>query len=98
MVEKFFYLVYTIFMKMWLKVYSNDKMKKNTVFETDDDISVSDFLLAFSTAADAVDSPTPIILDSHVKKLNNFGIVRFYPDDFVEFVPFDKLELEIMRS
>lgn len=84
-------------MKIWLRIIANDKTKKHTVFETEDDIAVGDFLLALSNATDKVDAPTPVMLDSHVDRLNNFGIVRFYPDDFVEEVNFDKMEMEIMR-
>ena len=85
-------------MKIWLKVFRGDKTLRHKTFFTDDDVSVDEFLRALRKCTSAIDVPTPIMLDAHVKRFNNFGVVRFYPDDFVEEVGFDKMELEIMRK
>jgi hypothetical protein len=45
---------------------------------------------------DAMDLPTPMVLPIHAKKLKSFNVVRFRPDDFVEYVDFSVMIIELI--
>lgn len=85
-------------MRIWLKTIKGDKMPCHTVVETVQNPSQNDFILALREGCHSLDLPTPNVLDAHMRKFNRFGIVRFYPDDFIESVEFDKLEIEVLKE
>ena len=37
----------------------------------------------------------PVVLDKHKNDMNDFFMMRFFPDDFIEKVDFDKFEIEV---
>ena len=85
-------------MKIWFKTIKGDKTPSHTVIETTQSLSQEDFIASLREGCHALDLPTPTALASHLKRFNTFGIVRFYPDDFIESVEFDKLEIEILKE
>lgn len=85
-------------MKIWLKTIKGDKTPSHTVVEIEQNPSISDFILSLRNGCHSLDLPTPTVLEVHIKKFSRFGIVRFYPDDFIESVDFDKLEIELLKE
>jgi hypothetical protein len=55
-----------------------------------------DFSAALVSICNRFDISKPIVCEKHVKELNLFHRTLFYPDDFVESVDFDTLEVEII--
>lgn len=85
-------------MKIWFKTIRGDKMPSHTVIEAVQNPSYDDFISLLREGCHALDLPTPTALASHLKRFNTFGIVRFYPDDFIESIDVDKLEIEILKE
>ncbi len=41
------------------------------------------------------DIPRPIVLNKHERDISNFLMVKFFADDFIEKVDFDRLEVNV---
>lgn len=81
--------------KIWGKTLKKNKMVRSHTVEVD---SVFDEQVAMDGINDICiefDIPRPIVLNKHIKDINEFLMVRFLPDDFIEKVDFDKFEVEI---
>ena len=85
-------------MKIWIRLHKGEKILRHTTIELDETTTVDDFTKVVRNGCHEIDAPTPLILASHVLHFAKFGVLRFYPDDYVEEVPFDKMEMEIMRK
>jgi hypothetical protein len=85
-------------MKIWIKLQKGDKTPAHTVVEMPSNATYDEFILALREGCHALDVATPSALASHHARFMRFGTVRFYPDDFVESVNFDKMEIEQFRS
>jgi hypothetical protein len=79
-------------MKFWGKLKTGDKITGDTVVEA------KDFKEAVSAICDKFDLSKPMILEKHKKEISDFRITAFYPDDFVESVRFEALEIENIVS
>ncbi len=80
--------------RIWAKVYMNDHIEKQFVYEREEKFSYSQFFTYLSETCDALDIPTPILLKPHIFNYAKFNHVIFRPSDFMESVSFDKLVLE----
>ena len=85
-------------MKIWIKLQKGDKTTAHTTVEMNSHASYAEFILALRSGCRALDVATPNALESHHTRFMRFGTVRFYPDDFIESVNFDKMEIEQFRS
>lgn len=77
-------------MRFWGKIKIEDIMKNDVVLEE------KDFLSALSAICARLDLSKPIICAKHHSEMKLFSRTVFYPDDFVESVDFDTLEIEII--
>jgi hypothetical protein len=75
-------------MKYWAKIKIEDRMLKDVIVEGEDLRS------AVAAVCDAFDLSKPIMLDKHLNETRDFNRTVFYPDDFVDSVSFDSLEIE----
>jgi hypothetical protein len=75
-------------MKYWAKIKIEDRMLKDVIVEGEDLRS------AVAAVCDAFDLSKPIMLDKHLNEIRDFNRTVFYPDDFVDSVSFDSLEIE----
>jgi hypothetical protein len=75
-------------MKYWGKLKSGDKISRDIIVET------PDFKEAVNAVCDKFDLSRPLILVKHINDISNFRITVFLPDDFVESIRFDALEIE----
>ena len=80
--------------KLWFKVIKDDKIVKQFVYESDEKFTYSRFSEYISQGCYALDEATPLILRNHIMNFAKFNGVRFLPSDFVEFVGFDRLQVE----
>ena len=77
-------------MKIWARVRKNNKTTEQDVVEIPqkDASEVEDLCSKLNLSR-------PVILDKHVNELLRFLHTVFRPDDFMEQVTFDRLEVEL---
>lgn len=79
--------------RIWAKLITDSKTTKSceiTVVNYDYHI----FEEYVREIAYKLDIPTPIVLDQHIIDFTVYKSTRFFPEDFVESVSFEKLVLE----
>lgn len=86
--------------RLWGKVYKNNKIIQDTVFENDDisittEKKVSQGLYEICMQFDL---QNPIWLKSNYKDLKQFRRTTFRKDHFIEQIDFDFLEIEIIEE
>lgn len=81
-------------MKIWAKVMIDGKIKKQTVYERNEQLVYSKMFEYVSEICTALDVPTPVIVKAHVFNFAKFNHVKFVQSDFVESIHFDNLFLE----
>lgn len=77
-------------MRYWGKIKIEDRIQKDITLEE------SDFLSALAAVCDAFDLSKPIVCAKHHMEVKAFSRTVFIPDDFVESVEFDTLEIELI--
>ena len=77
-------------MRYWGKIKIEDRIQKDLTVEE------KDFLSALSAICDSLDLSKPIVCAKHRTEIKSFSRTVFYPDDFVESVDFDTLEIEVI--
>ena len=82
--------------KVWGKVLKRNKIIHNHTIETYGEFSENTVLECLYQICLKLDLPRPIILNKHTKDLNNFLFMRFFPDDFIEPVHFDKMDVHVI--
>ena len=80
---------------IWFKGYRKNKIQLSKSFVFPKDATVFDII---SKCCGQEDLPTPVILDKHNKYFNEFSLVRFSKDDFVETIPYDYVEIELFEE
>jgi hypothetical protein len=81
-------------MKIWIKLISDGKIRRQFVYEKDEKMVYSKFFEYTSEVCQKLDIPTPVILKTHIFNFAKFNRVKFTPKDFVESFPYDRLEFE----
>ncbi len=84
-------------MKIWARVRKNNKTTEQDVVEIPqkDASEVEDWHEALCELCSKLNLSRPVILDKHVNELLRFSHTVFRPDDFMEQVTFDRLEVEL---
>jgi len=77
-------------MKVWGKIKIEDRIQSEVTIVRDT------FEDALHAVCDSFDLTKPVVCTKHLGDIQSFHRTVFYPDDFVEAVPFDTLELEII--
>ncbi len=77
-------------MRYWGKIKIEDRIQKDITLEE------KDFLGALSAVCDFLDLSKPIVCAKHHAEIKAFSRTVFHPDDFVESVDFDTLEIEVI--
>ncbi len=81
-------------MKIWAKVMVDGKIKQQTVYERDEELTYSKFFEYLSEICTSLDVPTPVLVKAHLFNFAKFNHVKFVQSDFVESISFDNLFLE----
>ena len=83
-----------IMFRIWAKVFSEDHIIKQHVYEKEEPFAYSSFFTYLTEICDALDVPTPVLLKTHIMNYAKFNTVTFRPADYMEEVPFQKMVLE----
>ena len=81
-------------MKIWSKFITDEKNKKQFVYEKQERLTYSRFFDYLSDICHELDIPTPVLLKTHIFNFAKFNHVKFIPRDFVESLDYDQLFLE----
>lgn len=82
--------------KIWGKITISDKVIRNATIKID--AKKTTFFAMLQTLCQALNIPTPILLNKHVNDFNVFNYCAFKADDFVESIDFDRFILEHVAS
>ena len=80
--------------RIWAKVFSEDHIVKQTVYERDEAFTYASFFTYLTEICDSLDVPTPVLLKPHIMNYAKFKSVTFRPSDYMEEIPFQKFVLE----
>lgn len=58
--------------------------------------AVEEYISAIATICRELDIPNPVVLKKHEKELAEFNMTRFHPDDFMEKVNFQRVDVEVI--
>lgn len=83
--------------KLWVKEIDDDnKIMHHKTFEFQQDFDVK-FLRAYiEVICNDLKIETPMVLNSHYITFNNFNHVRFSNSDFVDYIDFKYLSVELI--
>ena len=79
-------------MKYWVKLKTEDIIRQHITVEA------NDLNAALVAALGALDLSKPVVCEKHHAEIGRFSRTVFYPDDFVDSVSFDTLEIEIITK
>ena len=86
-------------MRICVKIWKNNHMLRDTVIEDDrDDTRTHKVFHALDEICYAFDLGKPIWLDSTISEFKRHSKARFYQDNFIEEIPFDYLELQVIEE
>lgn len=86
--------------RMWGKLWKDSHMLKDTV-ACQTDYSLSRTQMVFQSLEDIChefDLGTPIWLDSNIRDFKRVSRARFTQDSFIEEIPFDYLEIQVIEE
>ena len=81
-------------MRIWAKLITDGKIKKQYVYENEERITYSHFFDYLTDICQALDVPTPALMKTHVFNFAKFNHVKFAARDFIEPLGYDSLFLE----
>lgn len=85
--------------RMWVKLISDNHLLKDTVICYDNEETRTHKVMnAIEEACYQMDLSKPIWLDSTVKDFQKHAKCRFTKDAFIEQVPFDYMEIQIIEE
>ena len=77
---------------IWVRVIRKNRIEKDTTMEC----AREDWQDALIRACHALDISKPMVLPRHERDWDQFSQARFLKDHFVEYVPFDRMEVEFI--
>ena len=81
-------------MRIWAKVITDGRIKKQFVYELNEQLVYSKMFEYMAEICSALDVPTPVVVKAHIFNFAKCNHVKVLPRDFVEAVPFDHLFIE----
>ena len=86
-------------MRIWAREFKDNHMLRDVVIENNEsDTRTHKVFDAIEKIAYEFDLPKPIWLDSNIKEFKKHAKVRFGADSYVEEVPFDYLEVQVIEE
>ncbi|MCD7921365.1 MAG: hypothetical protein LUG27_02825 [Clostridiales bacterium] len=84
---------------LWAKEWKDNRMVRDlTVCDDSDDTRTHKVFHALDEVCYAFDLGKPIWLDATVKEFQRHAKARFYQDSFIENIPFDFLEIQVIEE
>jgi hypothetical protein len=85
--------------QLWAKEIASNRMIRDlTIRDESKDTRTHKVFHALEQVCDAFDLGRPIWLDSNVREFAGHAKTRFYQDSFIEEIPFDYLEIQIIEE
>ena len=78
---------------LWAKTIKDNRMVKDYVL-TVEDYSVDNLSEYLKQICYEFDMETPVLLSKHYRYIEQYNIVKFTKDDFVDYVNFDSFVIE----
>ncbi|NLJ58281.1 MAG: hypothetical protein GX339_05505 [Tissierellia bacterium] len=83
--------------KLWAKIIKNNKTINSIVVSNKEDIpNEKKRAKCIDEICKKLDLSVPLWLKKHSKEFSQFNSVTFYPEDFIDEIDFDKLEIELI--
>ena len=84
---------------LWAKTIKNNRLLQDVSIQDDsDDRRTAKVLHAVTLVCRDFDLPEPIWLDSNIRDFRRSSKTRFTQDSFLETLPFDYLEIQIIEE
>ena len=85
-------------MRIWAKTIQHQRIQTDVVreFSLARPAVLEEWIPVLHELCQALDLSRPVLLEKHVRELERFNRTVFRPSDFMEPVPFDRFELEIL--
>ena len=87
-------LVYNTSMRIWAKLITDGRIRKQFVYENPEKLTYSQFFEYLIDICHELDIPTPVLTKTHIFNFAKFNHVKFVSRDFVESLGYDHLFLE----
>ena len=85
--------------RLWGKIFKDNHMLRDTVIEDDrNDTRTHKIFDSLDQICYDFDLGKPIWLDSNIQEFERHSKTRFYQDSFIEEIPFDYLELQVIEE
>jgi len=85
--------------RTWGKLIKNNRIQNHETISTEYSPNSDDNLnLIVEQLCDKLDISRPLILSKNIKEMIKFGQTKFFKDDFIETIHYDRFELEILRE
>lgn len=85
--------------RLWVKEWKSNRMVRDTtICDDSEDTRTHKVFRALEEACYEFDLGKPIWLDSNIEEFKRHAKARFYQDSFIETIPFDYLEIQIIEE
>ena len=85
--------------RLWGKIFKDNHMLRDTVIEDDrNDTRTHKIFDSLDQICYDFDLGKPIWLDSNIQEFKRHNKTRFYQASFIEEIPFDYLELQVIEE
>jgi len=83
--------------RLWAKKIKNNNIISSLTIKNNEKISIEDKKdKCFKEICQKFDLSVPLWLKKHDDEFSQFKYVIFYPDDFIDDIDFDKLEIDLI--
>ena len=85
--------------RLWGRlVHKNHTLKDMVVCDDTSETRTHKIFRGLNSICDAWNLAVPIWLDSNIEEFKRHAKARFYQDSFIETIPFDYLEIQIIEE
>ena len=86
-------------MRIWAREFKDNRMLKDlTVEDCSAETRTHKIFSSIEKICVEFDLSKPIWLDMNIEDFKRNGKVRFYKDNFIDFIPFDYLEIQVIEE
>ena len=86
-------------MRIWARQFKDTHMLKDSlIVDESNETRTHKVFKALEKVCQEMDLAQPVWLDRNVKDFKRSGKVRFFKDSFIEEIPFDYLEIQIIEE
>lgn len=85
--------------RLWGKLWKDNRLLKDAAYcESGDDTRTHKVLKGLDYFCYEFDLGKPIWLENNIKEFKRLSKARFYQDNFIEEIPFDYLEIQVIEE